>query len=235
MSRHSRISKTLWADAFGGQQVSQTQQARQTSMKSSWNCSPEFQAKASPHLTWLYVSTNTGSVVPLSAVTTVTPGTQPLSVNHSGEVPAVTLSFDLAKGYTLSDAVTAMKKATDAVGVPGKLHPGSFQGTAAAFEQSTQNMGALLLVAMLVVYIILGILYESLIHPLTILSGLPSAAMGALLILFLVGMPLTLSCLCRGSMIMLIGIAQEKRHHDDRFRPGSCRRTNDISRPPGHP
>ena len=84
---------------------------------------------------------------------------------------------------------------------------GSFQGTAAAFQQSTQNMGMLLLVAMIVVYIILGILYESLIHPLTILSGLPSAAMGALLILFLVGLPLTLYAFV--GMIMLIGIVKK--------------------------
>ena len=144
--------------------------------------------------------------MPLSAVTTVTAGTQPLSINHSGEVPSVTISFDLTKGYTLSDAVSAISKGTEDVGVPETIQ-GTFQGTARAFQQSTQGMGILLLVAMIVVYIILGILYESLIHPLTILSGLPSAAMGALLILFLVGLPLTLYAFV--GMIMLIGIVKK--------------------------
>jgi hydrophobic/amphiphilic exporter-1 (mainly G- bacteria), HAE1 family len=99
-----------------------------------------------------------------------------------------------------------VNKATQDIGVPENIS-GSFQGTAAAFQQSTQNMGMLLFVAMIVVYIILGILYESLIHPLTILSGLPSAAMGALLILFLVGLPLTLYAFV--GMIMLIGIVKK--------------------------
>ena len=145
--------------------------------------------------------------MPLSAtVTTVTNSTQPLRVNHSGEVPSATVSFDLNKGYTLSDAVGEINKATTDIGIPATIQ-GSFQGTAAAFQESTKNMGMLLFVAMIVVYIILGILYESLIHPLTILSGLPSAAMGALLILWLVGMPLTLYAFV--GMIMLIGIVKK--------------------------
>ena len=146
------------------------------------------------------------NLVPLSAVTKITSATMPLSVNHQGQVPAVTLSFDVAPGKTLSDAVSGIKKASEDAQMPESIS-GSFQGTAAAFESSTQNMGLLLGIAMLVVYIILGILYESFIHPLTILSGLPSAAMGALLTLFITGIPLSLYAFV--GMMMLIGIVKK--------------------------
>ena len=196
--------ETALGDAFGGWQISQINRpANQYAVVIE--LLPSFQSKAT-FLDRLYVTSNSGTLVPLSAVTTVTPGTQPLSINHSGELPSVTISFDLTKGYTLSDAVTGMREASDAIGVPDTI-AGSFQGTAAAFQQSTQNMGMLLVVAMIVVYIILGILYESLIHPFTILSGLPSAAMGALLILFLSGLPLTLYAFV--GMMMLIGIVKK--------------------------
>ena len=196
--------ETALGDAFGGQQISQINRpANQYAV--ILELLPSFQEKAT-YLDRLYVTSSAGTLVPLSAVTTVTQGTQPLSINHSGEIPSVTISFDLTKGYTLSDAVTAMARATQDIGVPDTIS-GSFQGTAAAFQQSTQNMGMLLIVAMIVVYIILGILYESLIHPFTILSGLPSAAMGALLILFLVGLPLTLYAFV--GMMMLIGIVKK--------------------------
>jgi HAE1 family hydrophobic/amphiphilic exporter-1 len=118
----------------------------------------------------------------------------------------VTISFDLQPGYALSDAVSGIAKVSQDIGIPASIQ-GSFQGTAAAFQQSTQNMGMLLLIAIIVVYIILGILYESFIHPLTILSGLPSAAVGALLTLYLVGLPLTLYAFV--GMIMLIGIVKK--------------------------
>src|SRR5581483_11691827 len=146
------------------------------------------------------------NLVPISAVTKITSSTMPLSVNHSGQVPAVTISFDMAAGKALSDAVSGIKKASEVANVPEDI-TGSFQGTAAAFQSSTQNMGMLMLVAMIVVYIILGILYESFIHPLTILSGLPSAAVGALLTLFVFGMPLTLYAFV--GMMMLIGIVKK--------------------------
>jgi HAE1 family hydrophobic/amphiphilic exporter-1 len=146
------------------------------------------------------------NLVPISAVTKISSSTMPLSVNHSGQVPAVTISFDMAAGKALSDAVTGIKKASEEANVPEDI-TGSFQGTAAAFQSSTQNMGMLMLVAMIVVYIILGILYESFIHPLTILSGLPSAAVGALLTLFVFGMPLTLYAFV--GMMMLIGIVKK--------------------------
>jgi HAE1 family hydrophobic/amphiphilic exporter-1 len=196
--------ETALGDAFGGQQISQINRPA-NQYEVILELLPTFQERASA-LDRLYVTTNIGTLVPLSAVTTVTQGSQPLTINHSGEVPSVTVSFDLAKGYTLSDAVTAVNRATTDLAIPPTIS-GGFQGTAAAFQQSTQGMGMLLLAAMIVVYIVLGILYESLVHPLTILSGLPSAAMGALLILFLVGLPLTLYAFV--GMIMLIGIVKK--------------------------
>ncbi|HVZ28690.1 MAG TPA: efflux RND transporter permease subunit, partial [Rhizomicrobium sp.] len=157
-------------------------------------------------LAQIYVTSNTGTLVPLTAVTKITNGTMPVSINHSGQIPAITVSFDMAAGYALSDAVSGIKQAEAEAELPADIS-GSFQGTAAAFQQSTQNMGLLLFVAMLVVYIILGILYESFIHPFTILSGLPSAAMGALLTLKLCNMSLTLYAFV--GMIMLIGIVKK--------------------------
>jgi hydrophobic/amphiphilic exporter-1 (mainly G- bacteria), HAE1 family len=145
-------------------------------------------------------------LVPLSAVTKLTTGTMPLSVNHLGQLPAVTLSFNLAPGVALSDAVAAVNRVSAEIGIPSGVQ-GSFQGTAQAFQSSTANMGILLLGAIVVVYIILGILYESFIHPLTILSGLPSAAVGALITLWLFGIPLTLYAFV--GMIMLVGIVKK--------------------------
>ena len=141
----------------------------------------------------------------------------PLSVNHAGQIPAVTVSFDLPPGKALSDAVSGIKAASEDIGMPDSIR-GDFQGTAAAFQDSTKGMGGLLLVAMVVVYIILGILYESFIHPLTILSGLPSAAVGGLLtlwfahLLFLWGITpsdMSLTLYAFVGMIMLIGIVKK--------------------------
>ncbi len=196
--------ETALGEAFGGTQISQINTSA-NQYQVIMELLPKFQSDPQS-LRRLYVTSSGGQLVPLTAVTTLTNGTQPLSVNHSGEVPAVTISFDMAQGKTLSDAVTAIQDANLAVGVPDSVQA-SFQGTAAAFESSTQNMGVLLAIAMIVVYIILGILYESFIHPLTILSGLPSAAMGALLTLFIVGVPLTLYAFV--GMIMLIGIVKK--------------------------
>jgi len=149
---------------------------------------------------------NINPVVPLTAVTTLSPGTQALAVNHLGQLPAVTISFNLMNGYSLSDAVTAIDQARDAIDMPDTV-TGQFQGQALAFQQSMGNMGVLLVIAVITVYIILGILYESFIHPLTILSGLPSAATGALLALWVFGMPLSLYAFV--GMIMLIGIVKK--------------------------
>jgi multidrug efflux pump subunit AcrB len=190
--------------AFGGQQVSQIYGAQNLYVV-VLELLPNDQRNAT-ELRNLYVTSSSGTLVPLSAVTTITSSSIPVVVNHQGELPAVTLSFDLAPGYALSDAVTGIARASQQVNVPPSIQ-GSFQGTAAAFQQSTQNMGLLLLIAIIVVYIILGVLYESFIHPITILSGLPSAAVGALLTLYLVGLPLTLYAFV--GMIMLIGIVKK--------------------------
>jgi hydrophobe/amphiphile efflux-1 (HAE1) family protein len=196
--------ETAMGYAFGGQQV--------TLIYGSTNqyqvlleLDPRYQRNAAA-LKMLYVTASDGRLVPLSAVTNITQSMIPLSVNHSGGVPAVTISFDLAAGYSLSDAVKGIEQASAAIHVPPTIK-GSFQGTAGAFQESTANMGVLLIMATVVVYIILGILYESFIHPLTILSGLPSAAVGALLTLWIVGMPITLYAFV--GMIMLIGIVKK--------------------------
>jgi HAE1 family hydrophobic/amphiphilic exporter-1 len=145
-------------------------------------------------------------LVPLTSVTKITSSTMPLSVNHQGQLPAVTISFDLAPGYALSDAVSTIGRVQRQLAMPATIQT-SFQGTAQAFEESTRGSGILLIAALMVVYIILGILYESFIHPLTILSGLPSAAVGALITLWLFGVPLSLYAFV--GMIMLIGIVKK--------------------------
>ena len=144
-----------------------------------------------------------------SAITATTPGQPGKGASPVGGDPFTLpfeLAFDLPPGKALSDAVTAIREASEAAGIPDSV-TASFQGTAAAFQSSTQNMSTLLFIAMIVVYIILGILYESFIHPLTILSGLPSAALGALLTLYIFGVPLTLYAFV--GMIMLIGIVKK--------------------------
>jgi HAE1 family hydrophobic/amphiphilic exporter-1 len=152
------------------------------------------------------VSASSNNLVPLSAVTKLSAGTEALSVNHLGQLPSVTISFNLAPGVALSDAVTDIGRVQQKLDVPDTV-TASFQGTAQAFQSSMSNMGMLLLIAIITVYIILGILYESFIHPLTILSGLPSAAVGALITLWLFGVPLSLYAFV--GMIMLIGIVKK--------------------------
>jgi HAE1 family hydrophobic/amphiphilic exporter-1 len=190
--------------AFGGQQISQIYAASDQ----YWvmlELLPQYQRNPNA-LNTLYITSSNGNLVPLSAVTRREVSTMPLSINHSGQVPSVTISFDLAAGYSLSDAVKGIEAASRIVEVPPTIQ-GSFQGTAGAFQTATANMPELLLIAIVVVYIVLGILYESFIHPLTILSGLPSAAVGALLTLFIAGLPLTLYAFV--GMIMLIGIVKK--------------------------
>jgi HAE1 family hydrophobic/amphiphilic exporter-1 len=128
-----------------------------------------------------------------------------LTVNHLGQLPSVTVSFNLAPGYSLGDAVTRVREVSSTV-LPATLTP-SFQGTAQAFEASMRGMGLLLLAAVIVIYIVLGILYESFIHPITILSGLPAAGVGALITLYLAGMELNIFSLV--GIIMLIGIVKK--------------------------
>ena len=154
----------------------------------------------------LYLRSSSGNLVPLTAVTQISHTATSLTENHLGQLPAVTISFNLAPNVALSDAVNTIKRVQEQVHLPATITT-SFQGTAQAFQSSMNGLGLLLALAILVVYIVLGILYESFIHPLTILSGLPSAAVGALLTLYLFGIPLTLYAFV--GMIMLIGIVKK--------------------------
>jgi len=152
------------------------------------------------------ITSTVAPLVPLSAVTKMTPGVMPLAVNHLGQLPSVTISFNLTSGYALSDAVSAINDTRAKIGIASSVL-GQFQGQAQAFQSSMGNMAFLLTIAIITVYIILGILYESFVHPLTILSGLPSAAVGALITLWLFGVPLSLYAMV--GMIMLIGIVKK--------------------------
>jgi HAE1 family hydrophobic/amphiphilic exporter-1 len=165
---------------------------------------PRFQENPSA-LSRLYVRSASGALVPLAAVTRQAPGLGPLLVNHLGQLPSVTVSFNLRPGVALGDAVAAVDKAARAT-LPATITT-SFQGTAQAFQASLKGLGILLLMAILVIYIVLGILYESFIHPLTILSGLPSAGLGALVALLIFRMDLNLYGFV--GVIMLVGIVKK--------------------------
>ncbi|HXQ20437.1 MAG TPA: efflux RND transporter permease subunit, partial [Candidatus Acidoferrales bacterium] len=154
----------------------------------------------------LYVASASGAQVPLSAFTHLAPTTAPLAVNHQGQFPSVTLSFNLAPGVALGDAVAAIGAAEHEIGLPASMRA-SFQGTAQAFQASLANEPWLILAALVTVYIVLGVLYESYIHPLTIISTLPSAGVGALLALMLTGQDFSVIALI--GIILLIGIVQK--------------------------
>ncbi|MGH9617808.1 MAG: efflux RND transporter permease subunit, partial [Acidobacteriaceae bacterium] len=155
-------------------------------------------------LSMLYIHSSTGALVPLSAVAKLTTSLGPLSVNHLGQLPAVTISFNLKPGTAIGDAVNSIDNLARTL--PDSVSY-QFEGTAQAFQSSLTGLGILLLVAILVIYIVLGILYESFIHPITILSGLPSAAFGALLTLQIFGLSLDLYGFV--GVIMLIGIVKK--------------------------
>jgi HAE1 family hydrophobic/amphiphilic exporter-1 len=156
-------------------------------------------------LSLLYITSSSGQLVPLSTVARLTRNYGPLTVNHIGQSPAVTLSFNLAPGFSLGEAVSEVQNLARQV-LPADI-TGSFQGTAQAFQGSISTLGILLIVTVLVIYIILGILYESFIHPLTILSGLPAAAFGGLLTLMVFHQELDLYGFV--GLIMLIGIVKK--------------------------
>jgi multidrug efflux pump subunit AcrB len=144
--------------------------------------------------------------VPLSAIASYQPTTAPIAVNHQGQFPSVTLSFNLAAGMALSDAVTAIQQMQQRIGMPSAVH-GSFSGTAQAFQASLASEPFLILAALVAVYIVLGILYESYIHPVTILSTLPSAGVGALLALMLFRTDLNVIGIV--GILLLIGIVKK--------------------------
>jgi len=165
---------------------------------------PQYQINPDK-LSLLYVRSNAGKLVPLSTVARLVPSLGPLTVNHLGQLPAVTLSFNLKPGTALGDATRLVEQKANEI-LPGDIQR-TFQGTAQAFQNSFTGMGLLLVAAILVIYIILGILYESFIHPLTILSGLPSAGVGALATLILFHQELNLYSFV--GVIMLIGIVKK--------------------------
>ncbi len=167
--------------------------------------SPQYQRDPSS-LGLLYIrSPISGQLVPLSTLTEIRTGVGPLAVNHSGQLPSVTISFNLAEDVPLSDAVSQVQELATHT-LPASIST-SFQGTAQAFRDSFSGLWVLLILAILVIYIVLGILYESFIHPLTILSGLPSAGAGALLTLILFGRELDMYAFV--GIIMLIGIVKK--------------------------
>jgi HAE1 family hydrophobic/amphiphilic exporter-1 len=166
---------------------------------------PEFQRDPAA-LSLLYVRSSTGKLVPLQAVAQITRGVGPLTVSHFGQLPSVTISFNLAPGMSLGTAVGQVEKLLADLRLPASLSAG-FQGQAQVFKSSVRGLGLLLLMSILVIYIILGILYESFIHPITILSGLPSAGFGALLTLLLFRVDLNLYAFV--GLIMLVGIVKK--------------------------
>jgi HAE1 family hydrophobic/amphiphilic exporter-1 len=154
----------------------------------------------------VYLKTTNGTVVPLSAVTRFTPTVGPLQVNHQGQQPAVTISFNLQPGFSLGQAVDAIQKLEREDRVPATITTG-FQGTAQVFQDSLRGQGILILAAIFAAYVVLGILYESFIHPITIISGLPSAGIGAILTLLLFRMDLSVIAMI--GIVMLVGIVKK--------------------------
>jgi HAE1 family hydrophobic/amphiphilic exporter-1 len=198
----SEIENTLY-DAFGQKQVSTIY----TSTNEYWvvmELLPEFQRDVAS-LGKLWVRSTQGKVVPLSAVASFHEGVGPVTVNHSGQLPAVTISFDLAPGVSLGSALKDVEREASQV-LPQNV-VGSFAGTAEAFLTTQQGLTILLVLAVFVIYVILGVLYESFIHPITILSGLPFAAFGALVTLMLFHLDLDVYGFV--GMIMLIGIVEK--------------------------
>ena len=197
-----QVEGTL-SSAFGSRQVAVIY-APNNAYQVIMRVAPEYQRDASA-LALLYLKTPSGQQVPLSSVTTVESSVGPLSVNHTGQLPSVTLSFNTRPGVALGDAVDQVQQAAREI-LPASVVT-SFQGSAQAFQDSTRGLGIILLMAIFVIYVVLGILYESFIHPLTILSGLPSAGLGALATLLLFGVDLNLYAFV--GVIMLVGLVKK--------------------------
>ena len=197
------IQDTLY-DAFGQRQVS-TIYTQTNQYRVILEAQPRYLADSNS-LKTLYVSSSSAAQVPLSTFTHLTRDTAPLSVQHTEQFPAVTISFDVADGEALSDAVKAIKDASVTIGMPDQI-TGAYSGDAAEFSSSLANEPWLILAAAITIYIVLGVLYESAIHPITILSTLPSAGVGALLALMLFGMDLSLIALI--GIVLLMGIVKK--------------------------
>jgi hydrophobe/amphiphile efflux-1 (HAE1) family protein len=201
----SAINQSLY-NAFGQRQVTQFY-TQVSQYKIIIEVPPEQQADASTFSRLFLTSPLTGGQVPLSSLVKIDPrATKPLSINHLGQYPSVTISFNLAADTALGDAVTAITAANNELGTPATL-TGSFQGAAQAFQDSLKSQPLLILAAIVAIYIILGMLYESYIHPLTILSTLPSAGLGALLTLWAFGYDLGVIAII--GILLLIGIVKK--------------------------
>jgi multidrug efflux pump len=197
------IDDTLY-DAFGQRQIS-TIFTQLNLYRVILEVKPELQQRPEA-LDALYVRSASGDPVPLSAFVHMTQATSPLVINHQGQFPAVTLSFNVAPGMALGEATDAIRRTVAALDVPPGLHA-DFEGTAQAFQSSLASEPILILAALLTVYIVLGVLYESYIHPITILSTLPSAGVGALLALMMCGTDFSVIALI--GIILLIGIVKK--------------------------
>ena len=197
------IDETLY-DAFGQRQVSTIYRALNQYFV-VLEVAPRFQ-QSPDALKGIYVTSSTGGQVPLSTITRYGPSTTPLAVNHQGFFPSVTLSFNLAPGMALSDAVTRIQAVEREIRMPSAIRA-SFQGTAQAFQASLATQPILILTALISVYIVLGVLYESLVHPITILSTLPSAGVGAILALLLFRTDLDVIALI--GILLLIGLVKK--------------------------
>jgi multidrug efflux pump len=198
-----KIDDTLY-DAFGQRQVAITY-TQLNQYHVVMEVAPSFWQRPET-LRQIYVHSSNGSEVPLSAFTHYEVTNTALSVNHLGQFPAITISFNLGGGVALGGAVTAIEKATRQMGMPATI-TGTFMGTAEAFKASLANEPYLILAALLAVYIVLGILYESYVHPITIISTLPSAGVGALLALMVTGTELSIIAII--GIILLIGIVKK--------------------------
>jgi len=196
--------RQLLYSAFGSRQVS-TIYAADDTYQVILEADPKY-ADASDILRRLQIRTPSGGLVPLDTLAKRIDKPTSLTVNHIAQLPAVIISFNLASGVALGDAVRDIEAAAAEVGVPASIAT-SFEGSAQVFQQAVANQGLLLFGAVLVIYIILGILYESFIHPLTILSGLPSAGIGAIVTLMLFGMDLSVIAMI--GVVMLIGIVKK--------------------------
>jgi multidrug efflux pump len=199
----SAIDQALY-DAFGQRQVS-TLYSGLNQYHVVMEVAPEYWQQPET-LSAMYVPGEAGALIPLSAIASFGRLTSPLAVNHQGQFPAVTLSFNLKPGASLGDAVEAVARAARDIGMPSSLQ-GGFQGTALVFQQSLASEPWLIAAALAAVYIVLGILYESFVHPLTILSTLPSAGVGAMLALIVTGTEFTVIALI--GVILLIGIVKK--------------------------
>ena len=197
------IDNTLY-DAFGQRPVS-TMYTQLNQYHVIMEVAPQFWQDPES-LKQIYVKSTNGALVPLAAFTRFGPSTAPLTVNHQGQFPSVTISFNLPVGVALGAAVDAIKAAEAEMRLPTSIR-GKFQGTAQAFQASLANEWILITAAVLAVYIVLGMLYESLIHPVTILSTLPSAGVGALLALWVFHIELSVIALI--GIILLIGIVKK--------------------------